>query len=139
MLFCMLLYSFYKIFFSFTINIIFTVSFVQYIYYQSVYSHILLIFSFCNIDDVCWGTKNLVDSNSKKGYYEEKIIFIAKWLVSNIIFSFILIYVNDYFGYKGYLLVGIAIYTSFILGSKLVFAILNHFHFYIIDTIKYWR
>ena len=34
-------------------------SFTSYWFYSPIYNHILLIFSFCNIDDVTWGTKGL--------------------------------------------------------------------------------
>jgi chitin synthase len=37
----------------------------SYIYYQSIYMHVLVIFSFCNIDDVTWGTKGLNENDSK--------------------------------------------------------------------------
>ena len=54
-----------------------------------------------------------------------------KWLYFIKLFIFINI--------LGYLLVGLAIYTSVILGFKLLFAVINHFNFYIIDTIRYCK
>lgn len=44
-------------------------SFWSYIVYQPIYNFILIIFSFCNIDDVTWGTKGLSDSKDDNSYY----------------------------------------------------------------------
>ena len=36
-----------------------------YFYYQPTYSHLFVIYSFCRIDDLSWGTKGLtVDTGS---------------------------------------------------------------------------
>ena len=32
---------------------------ISYLYYQGAYMHTLVIYSFCNIDDVSWGTKGI--------------------------------------------------------------------------------
>ena len=42
----------------------------SYLYYQTAYMHTLLIFAFCNVDDVTWGTKGLGDVGGKKKYYK---------------------------------------------------------------------
>jgi chitin synthase len=36
----------------------------SYLYYQAVYSHTLVIYAFCNIDDVTWGTKGIKSGES---------------------------------------------------------------------------
>ncbi len=57
-----------------------------------IQTHTLLIYAFCNIDDVTWGTKGIQsDSNKKNVYYEAKISFLAKWAFSNSILAYILI------------------------------------------------
>lgn len=33
---------------------------ISYIYFSGCYTHTLIIFAFCNIDDVGWGTKGIV-------------------------------------------------------------------------------
>jgi hypothetical protein len=35
---------------------------ISYLYYQAVYSHTLVIYAFCNVDDVTWGTKGIGDT-----------------------------------------------------------------------------
>ena len=51
---------------------------ISYLAYQGAYSHVMLIYDFCNVDNVSWGTKG------NKGqrvfaYLIEKVIFIADW------------------------------------------------------------
>ena len=38
----------------------------SYLAFQGAYSHILVIYSFCNIDDVSWGTKGVKSMTTKK-------------------------------------------------------------------------
>jgi chitin synthase len=38
---------------------------IPYFYYQPTYSHLFVVYSFCRIDDLSWGTKGLtVDAGS---------------------------------------------------------------------------
>ena len=37
-----------------------------YVFYTSTYSLTLLIYAFCNIDDLSWGTKGATDDNIDK-------------------------------------------------------------------------
>lgn len=37
---------------------------LSYIWYSPAYFHTLLIFAFCNIDDLSWGTKGLEDTQA---------------------------------------------------------------------------
>lgn len=51
---------------------------VSYMSYQGAYTQTLIVHSFCNIDDVSWGTKGSGHGGGKK-YAGEKIKFVASW------------------------------------------------------------
>lgn len=51
---------------------------ISYLVWQGCYSHVMVIYAFCNIDDVSWGTKG-VKSTGKKKYQVEKVFFVANW------------------------------------------------------------
>lgn len=54
---------------------------LSYLAYQGAYSHVMVIYAFCNVDNVSWGTKG----NSGKrvsAYLIEKVTFIANWYVN---------------------------------------------------------
>ena len=55
-------------------DIIFSVH--HYVYYSPAYMHTLLIFAFCNVDDLSWGTKGS-DSNTVF-FYDFFLIFSKK-------------------------------------------------------------
>jgi chitin synthase len=40
----------------------------SYWYYQGAYQHTLVVNSFCNVDDVSWGTKGSTSKHGGKGY-----------------------------------------------------------------------
>lgn len=39
---------------------------ISYLVYQGAYSHVMVIYSFCNVDDVSWGTKGVRSQGQKK-------------------------------------------------------------------------
>ena len=39
-------------------------SLISYLFYTTTYSHIFVVYSFCNIDDCSWGTKGLNDDSN---------------------------------------------------------------------------
>lgn len=39
---------------------------MSYLVYQGAYSHVMVIYSFCNVDDVSWGTKGVKSVGQKK-------------------------------------------------------------------------
>ena len=61
---------------------------ISYMVYQGAYSHVMLIYAFCNVDNVSWGTKGN-KGQSVHGYLIEKVSFIADWLLYNAIIAFI--------------------------------------------------
>lgn len=60
----------------------------HYIYFSPIYIHTLLIFAFCRIDDLSWGTKGLEAGSSAQGNIEllfkwSKFVFVTKWVTTN--------------------------------------------------------
>lgn len=51
---------------------------ISYLAYQGAYSHVMLIYAFCNVDNVSWGTKGNNGSRVQH-YLIEKVSFIADW------------------------------------------------------------
>ena len=50
----------------------------SYLAYQGAYSHVMLIYAFCNVDNVSWGTKGNKGTRVFR-YLIEKVNFIADW------------------------------------------------------------
>jgi len=97
---------------------------ISYMAYQGAYSHVMLIYAFCNIDNVSWGTKG---NNGKRvqRYLIEKVSFIADWLFYNAVLAFIFIYIDFYMPRptkKGLVLLAIGIYASSIMFIKVLLA-----------------
>lgn len=51
---------------------------ISYLAYQGAYSHVMLIYAFCNVDNVSWGTKGNKGQRVQR-YLIEKVSFIANW------------------------------------------------------------
>jgi chitin synthase len=51
---------------------------ISYLAYQDVYSHVMLIYAFCNVDNVSWVTKGSKGQRVKR-YLIEKVVFISNW------------------------------------------------------------
>lgn len=51
---------------------------ISYLAYQGAYSHVMLIYAFCNVDNVSWGTKGNKGQRVQR-YLIEKVGFIANW------------------------------------------------------------
>ncbi len=51
---------------------------ISYLAYQGGYSHVMLIYAFCNVDNVSWGTKGNKGQRVQR-YLIEKVSFIANW------------------------------------------------------------
>ncbi|KAL4466748.1 hypothetical protein ABPG74_010345 [Tetrahymena malaccensis] len=71
------------------------ISFISYWIYSPIYNHILLIYAFCNIDDVTWGTKGLTDGKQNQKLKEEKIKFVGTWILWNTAFLTVLLTANS--------------------------------------------
>ena len=52
---------------------------MSYLSYQGAYSQVMVAHSFCNVDDVSWGTKGSGAAGGKKKYEVEKVFFVSSW------------------------------------------------------------
>jgi chitin synthase len=97
---------------------------ISYLVYQGAYSHVMLIYAFCNVDNVSWGTKG---NNGKRiqSYLIEKVSFIADWLMYNAVLAFIFLYIDFFMPRetrKGIVLIVIGVYAASIMFIKVVLA-----------------
>ena len=88
--------------------------------------HTLLIFAFCNVDDVTWGTKGLGDVGGKKKYYKQKVGFVGTWLAGNVFAAWLFITLNEAFSNRGYVVYIIGGYASLISFFKITLGTFNH-------------
>lgn len=105
---------------------------ISYLAYQGAYSHVMLIYAFCNVDNVSWGTKGNKGQRVQR-YLIEKVTFIANWydiclfrLFFNALLAFIFLYVDFFMPRdtkKGIILLAIGIYATGILFIKVVLAV----------------
>lgn len=51
---------------------------LSYLAYQGAYSHVMLIYAICNVDNVSWGTKGNSGGRVTR-YLIEKVSFVASW------------------------------------------------------------
>ena len=52
---------------------------ISYWYYQGAYAQTMVIHSFCNVDDVSWGTRGSTGAHGAKSYETEKVFFVSSW------------------------------------------------------------
>lgn len=100
----------------------------SYLYYTGAYAQTMVIHAFCNIDDVSWGTKGSSSNNGGKKYEADKVFFVSSWLFYNACLAFIFLYVdiitveNGFNTQGGYILIVIALFGTFIITYKSIFA-----------------
>jgi chitin synthase len=90
---------------------------LSYVSYQGVYTHTMVIFSFCNVDDVSWGTKGATDNSGEKKFATKKMYFVSRWLFWNTLLCFILFLLEfilhqDAFITNFYVLLVLALYST---------------------------
>lgn len=98
---------------------------ISYLAYQGAYSHVMLIYAFCNVDNVSWGTKGNKGQRVQR-YLIEKVTFVAQWLFVNAVLAFLFLYIDFFMpreNKKGVVLLGIGIYATSILFIKIVLAV----------------
>jgi len=101
---------------------------ISYLAFQGAYSHVMLIYAFCNVDNVSWGTKGNKGQRVYR-YLIEKVTFIADWLFYNALLAFIFIYIDFFMPrdtQKGIVLLSIGVYATVILFFKVFLAIIHH-------------
>lgn len=103
---------------------------VSYIFFSGTYTHTLIIFAFCNIDDVGWGTKGLHSSATQK-YRQAKLSFVSTWILVNAIIAYILVVIDEYFESYPFIIYVLAVYSAFIMIVRFLCASIYHFKYYI--------
>lgn len=106
------------------------ISLPSYIFYVPSYINTLLVYSFCRIDDLSWGTKGLDDDIERAKSLEwkrEKISFVFKFALTNILIAFAISQVLDLPEVRGYTIVVVTCLVVFMLGFKLIFSALYLF------------
>ncbi|KAL4476141.1 hypothetical protein ABPG74_009874 [Tetrahymena malaccensis] len=111
------------------------ISFMSYWIYSPIYNHILLIFSFCNIDDVTWGTKGLTDSKQNEKQKNEKIRFVGNWILWNVFLLTTLLTANSISSNTPYVIMilgGFGTIYSFI---KTFLGLIHYIKYFLIDKL----
>ncbi|KAL4509921.1 hypothetical protein ABPG72_010114 [Tetrahymena utriculariae] len=111
------------------------ISFFSYWIYSPIYNHILLIYAFCNIDDVTWGTKGLTDGKQSQKLKEEKIEFVGVWILWNAALLTVLLTANSISSNTPYVIMilgGFGAIYSFI---KTFFGLLHYLKYFLIDKL----
>lgn len=101
------------------------ISLPSYIFYVPSYINTLLIYSFCRIDDLSWGTKGLdedVERNKSEQWRMEKMWFVFRFLLVNVLVAFAVTQVLGLPGVRGYIILIVTCLVVFLLGFKLIFA-----------------
>ena len=106
----------------------------DYLFYAPAYVHTLLIYAFCNIDDLSWGTKGLEAASSmNEKSLKYKASYVYKWLMLNMLVAYVCSILNYSTVFKNYFILIMGYYFTFALGLKALLAIINHFKYYIIE------
>lgn len=110
----------------------------DYIFYFPMYIHTLLIYAFCNIDDLSGGTKVLkLNADLVKISNKYKIQYVYRWLSLNMLVTYIMIIVNTDPIYKNYFILVIVFIFTANIAFKSCFSVLNHLKFYLYEKHLY--
>ncbi|EAR85461.1 chitin synthase (macronuclear) [Tetrahymena thermophila SB210] len=116
------------------------ISYWSYTIYQPIYNFTLIIFSFCNIDDVTWGTKGISSEATSQLFYQSKVKFLLKWFSANALLLMVMICGNIFSGKTPYIILLIGMYGTLYLTVKTILAIFNYIKYFVIDKwIAYCR
>lgn len=85
-------------------------SLYSYFYFSATYSHTLVIYSFCNIDDFSWGTKGSNSASEASSFVDQKNDFVSAWMFKNALLCYLLVASNEYFAGRGYVLIALGYY-----------------------------
>jgi len=110
----------------------------DYLFYFPMYIHTLLIYAFCNIDDLSGGTKVLkLNSELLKISNKYKIQYVYRWLCLNMLLSYVMIIVNTDPIFKNYFILVISFVFTANLSFKAFFAVFNHLKYYLYEKHYY--
>ncbi|KAL4468654.1 hypothetical protein ABPG74_005157 [Tetrahymena malaccensis] len=119
---------------------VFLKSYFPYVLYSPVYQIYLTIFSFCNLDDVTWGTKGLQNSTQNLTFLTDKVRYMKYWvfLNSSLIVAFLcasLIPLDK----TPYVIIGIGLYISIYNYARILGGLINYIKYFVFDKIKIKR
>ena len=110
----------------------------DYLFYFPMYIHTLLIYAFCNIDDLSGGTKVLkTNPELMKKSNKYKIQYVYRWLSLNMLVTYVMIIINTDPVYKNYFILVISLIFTGNLAFKSIFAIMNHLKYYLYEKHYY--
>ena len=113
----------------------------HYLYYMPTYLHIMVVYAFCRIDDLSWGTKGAHSSDptaKSKEYKDFKVEFVSTWLISNAIISYIVIVITSDPSNQDVFLTVLIFFITLLVSIKAFFAFLYAIKFYVFDQKKYF-
>lgn len=113
----------------------------HYLYYMPTYLHIMVVYAFCRIDDLSWGTKGAHSedpSGKTKEYKDFKVEFVGTWLMSNTVISYIVIVVISDPTNQDTFLTILIFFITLLVSVKAFFAFIYAIKFYFFDTHKYY-
>ncbi|EAR90453.2 chitin synthase (macronuclear) [Tetrahymena thermophila SB210] len=112
-------------------------SYFSYVLYAPVYQIFLTIYSFCNLDDVTWGTKGLQNSSQNEIFVTDKVRYVKYWIWINagLLLAFLcssLIPLDK----TPYVIIGIGIYGTCYNTIRITGGITNYLKYYLYDKLK---
>jgi chitin synthase len=114
----------------------------HYLYYMPTYLHIMVVYSFCRIDDLSWGTKGAHTSDPTgrtKEYKDFKVEFVGKWLIANAIISYSVIVITSDPNNQDIFLTVLIFFITMLVSIKSFFAFLYAIRFYFFDQSQYYH
>lgn len=112
-----------------------------YLYYMPSYMHSFLIYAFCRIDDLSWGTKGATSTEENRKALEfksYKVEFVSTWIILNALFSFIVIYLNSIKTYENYFYVALGFFVTAFMVFKTIVALMYQIKFNLVDRPSMW-
>lgn len=114
----------------------------DYLYYSPQYFHTLLIFAFCNINDLSWGTKgkdsksDIDNSDSlEQSFLDYKINFVGRWVGTNMLISFILGILAENIEVRNLMILVLGYYFIINLGVRSLCAIVENIKYRFYDSV----
>ena len=116
----------------------------HYIYYTPTYLHIMVIYAFCRIDDLSWGTKGAGEGpaghvGNQKEFKDFKVKFVGDWILYNSIAIYIVLVLISSGKNKDYFMSALLIFITVIIFVKSIFAFLNQVKFVLFDKTNYFH
>ncbi|KAL4500529.1 hypothetical protein ABPG72_002953 [Tetrahymena utriculariae] len=112
-------------------------SYLSFTFYAPVYQIFLSIYSFCNLDDVTWGTKGLQSSTQNQIFVSDKVRYVRYWVWINA--TFILAFLSASLiplDKTPYVVIGIGIYCTVYNVLRISGGTINYLKYYLYDQLK---